>query len=206
MKNKVAVLGAGAWGTAIAKAIADKGLEVEIWSFETEVADQINQKHENSRYLPGFSLPENLKANTNLKETATDKEFIILASPSLFILASAKALLTVPNILEGQSVIGVLTKGFIPGNESPKLIVESLENVLPGIYKNSLVYISGPSHAEEVAQGKITGLISASNNPKNSIKIRELLQSKVLKVFSSLDVGGVQGGAALKNVVAIAFA
>ena len=205
MKNHVAVLGAGAWGTAIAKIIADKGFSVDLWSFEEEVARQINQEHENKRYLPETVLPENLVATTDLIKAASNKEFIILASPSLFILSSVKSLLQVPNVLEGQTVIGVLTKGFIPGKENPKLIVESIENVLPGIYKNSLVYISGPSHAEEVAQGKITGLISASANPKNSIRIRELLQGKTLRVFSSLDVVGVQVCAALKNVVAIAF-
>ena len=79
------------------------------------------------------------------------------------------------------------------------------ENYMPGFYRDNLVYISGPSHAEEVAIGGFTGLISASKNPKNSIKIRELLSSKSVNVFSSFDVIGVQICAAVKNVIAIAF-
>jgi glycerol-3-phosphate dehydrogenase (NAD(P)+) len=83
--------------------------------------------------------------------------------------------------------------------------VETLEDVLPASYRKSVVYISGPSHAEEVAMGKVTGLIAASENPMNSIRFRELIKSKGLLVYSSLDVVGVQVCAAAKNVVAIAF-
>jgi glycerol-3-phosphate dehydrogenase (NAD(P)+) len=80
-----------------------------------------------------------------------------------------------------------------------------VENYLPGFYKGNVVYISGPSHAEEVARGKITGLISACANPRMSILFRELLSSETVQVFSSLDVIGVQVSAAVKNVIAIAF-
>lgn len=205
MKNKVAIIGAGAWGTAIGKAIALKGHSVELWSFEKDVAEDINTNHINSKYLPHAGLPDNVTATTDLIACATDKEFIILASPSLFLLDTIKKLLSVPNIMEGQSVIGILTKGFIPTNDEPKLIVEMVENFLPGFYKGNVVYISGPSHAEEVVQGKLTGLISACPNPKNSIRFRELLNSNALRVFSSLDVVGVQVSAAIKNVIAIAF-
>lgn len=205
MKNKVGIIGAGAWGTAIGKAIALKGHPVEIWSFEKDVCDDINQNHINGKYLPHAGLPENVTSTTDLQACATGKEFIILASPSLFLLDSVKKILTVPNVMEGQSVIGILTKGFIPGTEEPKLIVEMVENFLPGFYKGNVVYISGPSHAEEVVQGKLTGLISACPNPKNSIRFRELLNSNSLRVFSSLDVVGVQVSAAIKNVIAIAF-
>jgi len=100
----------------------------------------------------------------------------------------------------------VLTKGFI---ESPgggiRLIIEALEDYLPGMYRGKLVYVSGPSHAIEVSNGKITGLISASRSGRNSIRVRELLTGGALVVFSSLDVKGVQISAALKNVVALAF-
>jgi len=111
----------------------------------------------------------------------------------------------VPNIMEGQSLIGVVTKGFITTDAGPRHIVSALEDYLPGFYKNNLVYISGPSHAEEVGRGKLTGLISASANGKNSIRFRELLASPTLMVFSSFDTVGVQVCAACKNVVAVAF-
>jgi glycerol-3-phosphate dehydrogenase (NAD(P)+) len=203
--SKVGILGAGAWGTAIGKAIADKGHDVVLWSFEREGADDINLRHINRRYLPNAVLPDNITATTNILEAASEKEFLILASPSLFILKTVKDILSVPNVQEGRSLIGVITKGFLPTPGEPKLIVETIENFLPGFYKNNVVYISGPSHAEEVVMGKITGLISACPNLRNSIRFRELLNGKTLRVFSSMDVIGVQVCAALKNVVAIAF-
>jgi glycerol-3-phosphate dehydrogenase (NAD(P)+) len=86
-----------------------------------------------------------------------------------------------------------------------RLATEAVENLLPGIYKDNLVYISGPSHAEEVARGKLTGLISASRNGANAIRFRQLLAGPPLVVYSSLDVRGVQICAAVKNVIAIAF-
>jgi glycerol-3-phosphate dehydrogenase (NAD(P)+) len=150
-------------------------------------------------------LPKNLKASTDITEVANDKEFLILASPSLFLLDTVKRILSVPSIREGETCIGVITKGFIETQQKPKLIVETLENYLPGFYKESLVYIAGPSHAEEVSRGKITGLIAASANAKNSIRFRDLLKSDRVLVFSSLDVRGVQIAAAAKNVIAIAF-
>lgn len=205
MHSNVGIIGAGAWGTAVAKVIADKGHDVVLWCLEEKTAADINTLHENSRYLPGVKLPLNLKAGTDIAEAANDKEFLILASPSLFLLDTAKKILNVPSIREGETCIGVITKGFIETHKGPKLIVETLENYLPGFYQDSLVYIAGPSHAEEISRGKITGLIAASGNAKNSIRFRDLLKSNRLLVFSSLDVRGVQIAAAAKNVIAIAF-
>lgn len=205
MDKTIGVIGAGAWGTAIAKVIADKGYTVSLWSFEREVTEAINTAHENMRYLPGVKLPESLSADTDLAKVAAGKEYLILASPSLYLLPTVKSLLTVPDIREGRTLIGVLTKGFIPTQRGPRLALESLEDYLPGSYKGNVVYISGPSHAEEVSRGKLTGLISASLNGKNSIKFRELLLTKSLMVFSSFDVVGVQVCAAVKNVIAIAY-
>lgn len=205
MSAKVGVLGAGAWGTAVAKVIAEKGIDVDIWSHESETAEDINLRHRNSRYLPEVVLPENLRAFTDPAETAAHKEFLILASPSLYLLDSVKKILSVPSIREGETAIGVITKGFIPTPKGPRLIVETLEDYLPGFYRQSLVYIAGPSHAEEVSRGKITGLIAASESAKQSIRFRDLLRTKRLLVFSSFDVRGVQVAAASKNVIAIAF-
>lgn len=205
MGQQIGIIGAGAFGTSLAKVIAEKGIDVSIWSFDKEGCDQINSIHENKKFLPGIKLPANISATTSLMEAASEKDIIILASPSLFILDSVKELVDVPCVKNGTATIGIVAKGFIPSKDEPKLIVETIENYLPGFYRNNLVYISGPSHAEEVATGGITGLISASKNPKNSIVIRELLSSKSVKVFSSLDVVGVQICAAVKNVIAIAF-
>jgi glycerol-3-phosphate dehydrogenase (NAD(P)+) len=205
MSAQTAVLGAGAWGTAVAKVIAEKGKEVVIWARENETAEDINLRHQNSRFLPGVVLPDSLRAATNIEEAASEREFLILAAPSLYLLDTIKKILMVPSIQEGKTAIAVITKGFLPTPKGPRLILETLEDYLPGFYRQSLVYIAGPSHAEEVSRGKITGLIAASENPKNSIRFRELLKSNWLLVYSSLDVRGVQVAAAAKNVIAIAF-
>ena len=103
-------------------------------------------------------------------------------------------------------LIAVLTKGFLPDAKGePQLILDALEKKLPDVYRDHVVYVAGPSHGEEVAAGKLTGLIAASKNPLNSIRCREMLKSRSLLVYSSLDIVGVQVCAAAKNVIAIAF-
>lgn len=206
MKPKnVGVIGAGAWGSGLAQAIARGGHKVQIWAREQDVVDGINCEHENKRYLPGYPLSENLTASIDIEEVADGKEYLILASPSLFIASTARQIADVPSIRNGETVIGVLTKGFVASDKGPRLILETLEEFLPVCYKGTLVYISGPSHAEEVAMGKLTGLIAASEHALNSIKFRELLRVPGLMVYSSLDVVGVQICAAAKNVIAVVY-
>jgi glycerol-3-phosphate dehydrogenase (NAD(P)+) len=202
---RVGIIGAGAWGTALAKVLGDNKHQVQLWAFEPSVADDITAHHRNQKYLPDVDLPESLTATTDLTSVVADADFIILATPSLHILPVARQMLGVQRIAEGNLTIGIITKGFIQSETGTSLIVETLENYLPGFYKGNLVYISGPSHAEEVARGKLTGLISASASPRKAILFRELLNAHPLLVFSSLDVVGVQVAAAMKNVIAIAF-
>lgn len=206
MESKtVAMIGGGAWGTGLAQALARGGHDVTIWALEQDVVDSINHEHENKRYLPGFALEKSLKASTNIEEVANEKEFVILASPSLFLASTVKKLTTVPSIADGKACIAAITKGFVQSPDGAKLVLETIENILPGIYKGCTVYISGPSHAEEVAMGKITGLIAACENPRNSIRIRELLRVPGLFPFSSFDVVGVQICAAAKNIIAVVY-
>jgi len=205
MDAQIAVLGAGAWGTAIAKVIAEKEKDVVIWTYEKETKDDINQNRKNSKFLPDIELPQTISATTDIEEAAEGKKFLILAVPSLFLLDTVKKALSVNSIKEGETAIAVLTKGFLPTANGPRLILETLEDYLPGFYQHSLVYIAGPSHAEEVSRGKITGLIAASENAKNSIRFRDLLKTPRLFVYSSFDVNGVQVAAAAKNVIAIVF-
>jgi glycerol-3-phosphate dehydrogenase (NAD(P)+) len=205
MNEQIAVLGAGAWGTALAKVIADKGNDVVIWSFEEETRDSINKQRQNTRYLPDVELPQSIRATSNIEEAAEGRHFLIYAVPSMFLLNTVKKSIVVNSIREGKTIISVITKGFLPSENGPRLILETMEDYLPGFYQKSLVYISGPSHAEEVSCGKMTGLIAASENAKNSIRYRDLLKNQNLFVYSSFDVRGVQVAAASKNVIAIAF-
>uniref|UniRef100_A0A806KFP9 Glycerol-3-phosphate dehydrogenase [NAD(P)+] n=1 Tax=uncultured bacterium contig00066 TaxID=1181548 RepID=A0A806KFP9_9BACT len=205
MNAQIAVLGSGAWGTTIAKVIADKGKDVVIWSFEKETKDEINQRKQNSKFLPDIILPETITATSDIEEAAEGRQYLIYAVPSMFLMDTVKKSLTANSIREGKTIIAVITKGFLPSEHGPRLIVETMEDYLPGFYQKAIVYISGPSHAEEVSCGKMTGLIAASENPKNSIRFRDLIKSPNLLVFSSFDIRGVQAAAAAKNVIAIAF-
>ncbi len=206
MQSKsIGVLGGGAWGTGLAQALANGGNKVSMWALEKEVKDSVNNEHENKRYLPGYKLSENLTVSNDIIEVATGKEFLIIASPSLFLASTIKQIKDVPSIADGSTIIAALTKGFVPSADGPKLVLETIESELPEIYKGCTVYVAGPSHAEEVAMGKLTGLICACENPKNSIKVRELLKVPGIMPFSSFDIIGVQVCAAAKNVVAVVY-
>ncbi len=203
--KSIGVLGGGAWGTGLAQALANGGHKVQMWALEPEVKESVNNEHENKRYLPGYKLSPNLTVSNDIIEVATDKEFIIIASPSLYLASTIRQITGVPNVADGTTVFAALTKGFVPGRDGPKLVLETIENTLPGIYKGNTVYVAGPSHAEEVAMGKLTGLVAASENPKNSIKVRELLRVPGIFCFSSFDVVGVQICSAAKNVIAVVY-
>ncbi len=205
MAERIGVIGAGAWGSAIAKVLAECGHEVSLWANEAEVVESVNRFHRNDRFLPGVGLPETLRADGDPLAVASAKDLIILAVPSPFLMKVVRRILSAPNIMEGESLIAVVTKGFIPSPKGPRLILDSLEDHLPGFYRGNTVYVSGPSHAEEVARGRLTGLVAACPNPRNAIRVRGLFKGSRLLVFPSLDTTGVQVCGATKNVVAIAF-
>jgi len=201
----VGFIGSGAWGTGLAQALARGGHFVQLYSHDRNVVDAINNSHENTKYLPGYHLSDKVTASDDIAEVADGNEYLFLASPSLYLINNVKHILNVPAIAHGRAKIGVLTKGFIPAEDGPRLIVETVENLLPESYKQNVVYVAGPSHAEEVAMGKLTGLIAACENPKNSIDFRDLLRVPGLMVYSSFDVVGAQVCAAVKNVIAIVY-
>lgn len=201
----VGVIGAGAWGTAFASSLSRGGHDVEVWALEEDVVESINGEHVNRRYLDGYKLDPKLTADSDIQKVAAGKDYVIIASPSLFLESTIRKIKDVPNIADGSTVIGALTKGFVPGKDRPHFILETMESALPESYRHNTVYIAGPSHAEEVALGKITGLIAASENPRNSIRIRELMKVPGLMAYSSLDVIGVQVCAAAKNVIAVVY-
>ncbi len=206
MESKsVGVIGGGAWGTGLAQALARGNHNVQIWALEDEVVESINKEHENKRYLPGYKLSEKITCSNDIIEVATGKEFIFIASPSLYLASTISKIVNVPNIADGSTVIAALSKGFVPSEKGPGLILDTIEAALPEVYKDCTVYVAGPSHAEEVAMGKLTGLVAASLNPKNSIRVRELLKVPGLYSVSSFDVVGVQICAAAKNVVAVVY-
>jgi len=148
-----------------------------------------------------------MKASIDIKSVATGKEFIILGSPSLYLASTIQKFVDVPNIQDGSTIIGALTKGFVPTEKGPAFILDTMESALPPCYKDATVYIAGPSHAEEVALGKITGLISASNHHRNAVRMRDVLRApnSNIMAYASFDTIGVQVCAAVKNVIACVY-
>ena len=202
---RVGIISAGAWGTALAKTLVENGHDVAIWDHMKHVVHDIAQNHRNDRFLMGVKLPDGLHASIDITDVAQNRDFIILATPTLYIKNVLYDIASLPDVRAGIPVCVVISKGFISHGDDLYLLADGVETVLPSVYKGMVVYVSGPSHAEEVARGKLTGLIAACNSGTNAIKVRELLSGGSLLVFSSLDRVGVQVCGAVKNVIAISF-
>ncbi|ACH93315.1 MULTISPECIES: NAD(P)H-dependent glycerol-3-phosphate dehydrogenase [Borrelia] len=200
---KISIVGAGAWGTAVAKVLADKFKDpVLIWSFEEDVRESINNSHENTKYLKGIKLPDNLIASSDLLDIVNQSDYIFVVTPSLYtlnVLNKLKSVLTTKKFK-----LAILTKGFITIDDKPCTIIEVAEGVLRE-YKDEITYIAGPSHAEEVGLGIITGLVAASRNRANAFEFINLFSGTSISMFYSYDILGVQVASALKNIFAIAF-
>lgn len=205
MNARVSILGAGAYGTAIARALAYRGHEVVLWSHDEAHVRNMLENRENARRLPGIPLPDGILPEVSLEKACSGRDALIFAVPSLYLMNVIRQVLSFEDIIESVPRIAAVTKGFIPGKKGIQFVLEAMEAYLPGAYKNHLVYISGPSHAEEMGRDKLTGLISASADAKNALWFRDLLQGPSVMMFPSLDVVGVQVSAAAKNIIAIAF-
>ncbi|AHH10538.1 NAD(P)H-dependent glycerol-3-phosphate dehydrogenase [Borrelia coriaceae] len=200
---QISVVGAGAWGTAIAKVLADKFKNnILIWSFEEGVKDSINNAHENIKYLKDIKLPDNLVASSDLLDVVSQSDYVFVVTPSLYTLDILNKLKSVCDTKKFN--LAILTKGFITVDGKPRTIVEVAESILTE-YKDEITYIAGPSHAEEVGLGIITGLVAASKNRGNAFEFINLFSETSISMFYSDDVLGVQIASALKNIFAIAF-
>lgn len=194
--NQISVIGAGGWGTAIAKLLIENGYNVLIWSFEPEVADEINNKYKNSNYLKNISLPKNISATTNLID-ALKNDLLILAIPTQFIVDT----LSKAGVNFRNKIIVNLAKGI--EKKSLKRISEILSDNF-NVQLDSYIIITGPSHAEEVARKIPTTVVAASENLLTAKEIQDIFSNNYFRVYSSDDVIGCELGGALKNVIAIA--
>ncbi|KAL0266191.1 UNVERIFIED_CONTAM: hypothetical protein PYX00_011908 [Menopon gallinae] len=203
MGKRVAILGSGAWGLAIAQSLAEAH-QVTVWTRDSLKAIALAQTRV-SPYLADIHLAHTLEFSSDLEEVLNEKDYVFIATPSRYTLDLVKRLSNLLKKVSIKPTVVVLTKGFVELNSKPELLLKAIESILPKEYKENLVYLSGPSHAEEVVKGMITGLISASFSPKKALEVRDLLNNSYLKVYPSLDPIGVQVAAAVKNAVAIAF-
>jgi len=197
--SQIGVIGAGAWGTALAKHLAQKGHSVQLWAYEREVVDAINATHENSRFLPGVTLPQTLRVTNSLAQGTEGCESIVFAVPSHVARAVLQQL--APVLSDGAAIISA-TKGV--EEDTLKLITQVMEDVLPQSCHQSLMVLSGPSFATEVSRGQPTALCLAGTNSTIVTRFQSVLMSSALRVYADHDVVGVQLGGALKNVMALA--
>ncbi len=202
-KNKqITIIGAGSWGTAIGKVIAENnpGTIVKMWSYEKSTANSINFKNQNSEFLPGVKLPYNIKATTHLKESLLNTEGIIIATPSKVI---PDTIQKIAKLVKDDIPLAYLTKGFCRINNEILTISQTISKIFPG-YGSRVVGISGPSHAEEVVKNFHTTLSVAGHNNVDRKFFSNLLNCDFLQCRETDDIIGVDLGGTLKNPAAIA--
>lgn len=195
MKNLVSVIGAGSWGTAIAKLLSDKGCDVKLWVREKELAERINNTRENSDYLPGAMLPENLTAASDMEYCCSGSEAVIIAAPSHAMRDVCKQMK--PFISKGQVIVS-LTKGI--ENDTLLRMSEVIGEFMP---ENEVGVLSGPSHAEEVAKGIPTAVVASSRKRITAEYIQDIFMTPMFRVYTNPDIIGVELGGSLKNVMAL---
>lgn len=192
----IAVLGAGSWGTALANLLARKGVPVRLWAYETEVVEGINREHRNPLFLSQVPLPSSLRAFADPGEAVRDADLLLSVAPS-HVVRSVLTRVTA-DVPAGRIVVSA-TKGIEP--DSLKLMHEVIAEVLPGV---RVAALSGPSFAQEVAQGQPTAVVAASADEGTATAVQEAFATRRFRVYSNDDVVGVELAGALKNVIAIA--
>lgn len=194
---KVAVLGAGSWGTALASLLARNGHDTVIWGRDANQVRSINEAHENTRYLPGISLPESLKASTDLADTVRDADFILVVTPSHAFKETIQAL--APHRKPGVGVAWA-SKGFEPG--SGRFLHEVADGILGA--EVPLAVVTGPSFAKEVTQGLPTAVTVHSDDAEFAQTVAEALHGPAFRAYTGNDMMGAELGGAMKNVLAVA--
>lgn len=198
--EKVAVLGAGSWGTALAKVLADNGHDVTMWSrpIDAEIVNEINTQHTNKRYLKDLVLPESIQATTDLEQVVREHDILVIVVPTVGIRGLAK---TLNEMIEIPKLIVHASKGLEQGTH--QRISTILEEEIAEDKRSAIVALSGPSHAEEVAVEDLTSITSASADMDAAKKVQYLFMNDYLRVYRNEDIIGVELGAALKNIIAI---
>lgn len=193
---KVSVIGSGSWGTALAWLLCNNGHNVTLWSFLEKENDMFVKYRENVDKLPGVKLQESIQFTSDLKEAIEDKELMVLAVPSTAVRSTARNMKQF--VKPGQIIVDV-AKGV---EESTLMIMtDIIEQEIP---QANVAVLSGPSHAEEVGKGLPTTIVAAAHDMETAEHIQNMFMSPVFRVYTSQDMLGVEIGAALKNVVALA--
>jgi glycerol-3-phosphate dehydrogenase (NAD(P)+) len=193
---RCAVVGAGAWGTALADLLAINGHDVTLWAFESDVVQAINVQHENTRFLAGVPLAKTLVASNDHASALTGAELVIYATPSHHLRAIARS--GAPHVTSG-AILVVASKGIERG--SLALMTDIVEREVP---ERAVVALSGPTFAAEVARRQPTAIVAASSSADAAVRVQEALSNTTFRVYTHDDLIGVELGGSLKNVMAVA--
>jgi len=195
--TRIAVVGGGAWGTALADLLARKGEQVTLWAREPEVVESVNQRHVNDMFLPGAPLGPSLGAARDIRAVVRDAEVIVSAAPSH---AVRPVMTQVAGSLRGKPLVVSASKGLDPEKlERPSAV---LVGVLPA--GTPVAVLSGPSFALEVYQRQPTAVVAAAAEHEVAERVQRIFSTGYFRVYSHTDVIGVELGGALKNVIALA--
>ena len=196
---RVAVVGAGAWGTALASHAARLDHPVAMWANEPEVAEDVTARHENRTFLPGVALPPGLRASSRVDDVVGDAQLVVLVPPSEHLRRVSER---VAPLLRQDAIVVVATKGVEESTHA--LMTDVLAQTMPAVGPERLAVLSGPSFAREVAGGLPTDVVVASRGMHAAQVAQQALHSPMFRVYTSGDVVGVQIGGAIKNVIAVA--
>lgn len=194
--KKIGVIGAGSWGTALAWLLANNGHEVTLWSIMEDEVKMLNEKREHISKLPGVKLQDTISITTDLEAAMKGKDALVLAVPSPFTRSTSHMMQ--PFAAEGQLIVNVAK-----GVEETTLMTlsEIIEEEIP---QACVAVLSGPSHAEEVGKGLPTTCVIGAKDRETAEYLQEIFMSPVFRVYTSPDILGIELGAALKNVIALA--
>ena len=192
----IGIIGAGSWGTALALNLHKNGHRVTVWSIMESEIEMLKTEREHKDKLPGVNLPDDMEFTTDLQEAVTDKDVLVLAVPSPYTRKTSRNMASYMS--EGQIIINA-SKGI----EETTLMTMSqvIEEELP---QAEVAVLSGPSHAEEVGRGLPTTIVVGAKKKATAEYLQNIFMNEVFRVYISPDVLGIELGAALKNVVALA--
>ena len=192
----VSIIGAGSWGTALAKLLHKNGHKVTVWSIVAEEIDMLNQEHEHKDKLPGVKLPEDMVFTTDLEAAVKGKDVLVLAVPSPYTRSTSHQMKEY--VSDGQMIVDV-AKGI--EEKTLMTLSQIIEEEIP---QARVAVLSGPSHAEEVGREIPTTIVVGAKEKETAEYLQNLFMNEVFRVYISPDVLGIELGAALKNVVALA--
>ncbi|MDY3024095.1 NAD(P)H-dependent glycerol-3-phosphate dehydrogenase [Streptococcus hyovaginalis] len=197
-KQKIAVLGPGSWGTALAQVLNDNGHDVRIWGNITEQIDELNQKHTNTRYFKDITLDENIVAYHDLADALNGVDAVLFVVPTKVTRLVAKQ---VAETLQHKVTVMHASKGLEPGTHERLSTI--LEEEIPSELRSEVVVVSGPSHAEETIVRDITLITAASKDIESAKYVQTLFSNHYFRLYTNTDVIGVETAGALKNIIAV---